>query len=29
MYLKKLKNETGKDADIKSDTIVKVYNPKE
>ncbi len=27
--LKELKNEMGKDADIKSDTMVKVYNPKE
>lgn len=28
-YLNELKNEMGKDADIKSDTMVKVYNPKE
>ena len=27
--LKELKNEMGKDADIKSDTMIKVYNPKE
>ena len=28
-YLKELKSKMGKDVDIKSDTMVKVYNPKE